>query len=317
MLKYLDLGFMKIPMYTFMMFIGLVALAVYVIIVFRKVEKYEWSSVLKLMFLSAISFIVMGISALFFNSLFHSIEKGKLVIGGITWLGGVIGSFPLMVFLIHKFFPGGKGNALRIFALLVPGIALAHGFGRIGCFCGGCCYGAVTDSIFGVRFPEGSSAAKLYPAEGGGSLPVLPTQLFEAFFEFALFTVMMIFFKKFKPHFLNIYLFGYGTFRFIMEFFRGDDRGATGIGLTPSQFMSLVLITTGILLVLYARGIIFKDLAARMRKYRENPQLYAHAKRDSKEDVVSLLRELKSLKEEGIITEYEFEEKKKELLQIL
>ena len=53
------------------------------------------------------------------------------------------------------------------FDLLAPSIAVAQGFGRIGCFLAGCCYGRPTDTFWGVTFPEGSFA----PA----GVPLIPT----------------------------------------------------------------------------------------------------------------------------------------------
>ena len=34
----------------------------------------------------------------------------------------------------------------------VPGIALGHGIGRLGCFAAGCCYGRETSVPWGVTF---------------------------------------------------------------------------------------------------------------------------------------------------------------------
>ena len=47
-------------------------------------------------------------------------------------------------------------------------------------------------------------------------------------------------------------------FHFVLEFFRADNRGATGFFLSPSQVMSVILIVYGVLLLLYRRGVIFK-----------------------------------------------------------
>ena len=62
---------------------------------------------------------------------------------------------------------------------------------------------------------------------------------------FILFIVLIIVKRK---QFI-IYLFSYGTFRFILEFFRGDDRGEFFI-VTPSQFLSICLIILGIYILI-------------------------------------------------------------------
>ena len=47
---------------------------------------------------------------------------------------------------------------LRWVDCFIPCAALAQGFGRIGCFLAGCCFGKPTESFLGVTFPAGSMA---------------------------------------------------------------------------------------------------------------------------------------------------------------
>lgn len=317
MFPIIDLGILKISSYTLMLIIGLIGYLICTILLVENVEKIERKASNRLLIISIFGFIALGFFAFIFNSIFHSIEKGKIVIGGITWLGGVVGAFPITILLIYKYGYKAKGNALYLFNFLIPGIVLAHGFGRIGCFLGGCCFGQVTDSIFGIKFPEGSLAALTYPSSSGGSLPVLPTQLFEAIFEFLLFAVMIIGYKKLKSYNLSIYSISYGVFRFILEFFRGDDRGATGFFLSPSQFLSVVIIVAGVLLILYQKNKVFKTLYDKMERIRQK-QLNEPVENENKQNgAIDLIRQLKNLKDEGIISEQEFEDKKSELLNRL
>lgn len=302
--------------YSLFMFIGVVA---YVILFFilTKREKVERVSLNRMLFISVVGFIVLGVSALIFNSIFHSIERGEIVIGGITWLGGIIGLYPFMIFAFHKFVPQAKGQAVAYFSIVIPGIVLGHAFGRLGCFFGGCCYGKVTDSIFGVVFPEGSSAALTYPAEDGRSLPVYPTQLFEAAFEFVLFIVMMITRKKTGKYSAQIYMLSYGIFRFLIEFLRGDDRGSTGFFLSPAQFFCIIMLVFGVLMILFEKGIIGKKINLRRAAWQEQAKAaVASAKREEEEtQSLSLLKQLYELKEQGVITENEFLEKKEQILK--
>lgn len=318
MLRAIHIGGMHVPMYSLMVFLGIVAFFTTYFVTVEKKEGVERVSSNRLLFSSGVGIVVLGLSAFVFNSVFHSIEQGRIVIGGITWLGGVVGAFPAMVLLIHRFVPRAKGNALYFFSLLVPGIVIGHAFGRLGCFFGGCCYGKVTDSIFGISFPEGSTAALQYPAESGGSLPVFPTQLFEAAFEFVLFAVLMIFRKKLKKYNIEIYLIAYGVFRFLLEFLRGDDRGTTGFFLSPSQFMCILLLIAAVLLILYRNNIVFKKLNAKCLVWQQEAVLAVNNPPKKKADVsLSTLKELHSMMEEGIITEQEYEEKKKDILKRL
>ena len=317
MLPHINFLFFKIPSYSLMVLIGAIGFVILTIFLLEKVEKIEKQITNRLLIISIFGFIALVFFAFIFNSLFHSIEKKTLYFGGITWLGGVIGAFPLTIWIIHKFCPAVKGEALKYFNLMIPGIVIAHGFGRIGCFLGGCCYGAVTDSIFGVSFPAGSTAANTFPGPDGNSLPLLPTQLFEALFEFILLAVMLILCKKIKYHFLETYAFSYGVFRFILEFWRADDRGSTGFFFSPSQMMSIILILSGIALILYHKRIILNKLHEKMDNYiitREEVKEEANPTKNNN-NIINTIRELKSLFDDGIITEEEFQKKKEELLE--
>lgn len=314
MLPYIDIWLFRIPSYSLMVFVGAIAFVISTICFFEKVEKVQKEVTNRLLVISIFGFIALVGFAFAFNSLFHSIEKGRLFIGGITWLGGVIGAFPLMVWMIHKFSPKTRGEALKYFDLMIPGIVLAHGFGRIGCFLGGCCYGSVTSEFFGVSFPNGSIAAQNFPGLDGRSLPLLPTQLFEALFDFLLFALFLIGRKKCKCRFLKIYLFSYGFFRFVLEFWRADDRGGTGFFMSPSQMMSIILVIAGIFLILYDKRKIFAKLHSKMDGYISLREEQKNNIVSNKDDVFGLIRELKKLFDEGIISQDEFQKKKDELL---
>jgi len=310
MLPRIEIGIFRIPSFALMIWLGVIAFTLMTIYILEKKENIKKEITNRILIVCAIGFVALAVFAFAFNSLFHSIAIGRIKLGGITWLGGVLGAFPVMVLCIHFLCPKVKGNALFYFNLLIPAIALGHAFGRIGCFCGGCCHGGVTDSIFGVVFPKGSLAAHTYPAPDGRSLPVFPTQLFEAVFELSLFLIMLVFYKKLRERFLETYCFGYGTFRFLVEFLRGDNRGATGIVLSPSQVMSIILILIGVLLVLYRKGILFKKLSAKMRAYREETVLYGI---NIRTDVDLALKRMKTLQKYGVISHKEYAQAEQEL----
>lgn len=303
MLPRIEIGVFKIPSFALMIWLGVIAFTLMTIYILEKKENIKKEITNRILIVCVIGLAALAIFAFLFNSLFHSIASGTIKLGGITWLGGVLGAFPVMVLCIHFLCPKVKGNALFYFNLLIPAICLGHAFGRIGCFCGGCCHGGVTDSIFGVVFPEGSLAAHTYPAPDGRSLPVFPTQLFEAVFELSLFLIMLIFYKKLRERFLETYCFGYGVFRFLAEFLRGDNRGATGVVLSPSQVMSIVLVLIGVLLLLYRKGLIFKKLSAKMQAYRKETSLYGVNVRG---EVKLTLKRIKALRDYGVLTDEEY-----------
>ncbi len=103
-------------------------------------------------------------------------ERGGYMFLG-TAFGGILGG--LIYFEIKKI---PRIESLEIF---IPYIPIGGILGRLGCFCAGCCYGEITDSIFGICFPKGSHAWVKHVRKGlispdqFFSLPVHPTQLYE------------------------------------------------------------------------------------------------------------------------------------------
>ena len=115
-------------------------------------------------------------------------------------------------------------------------ITIAHAFGRLGCFSAGCCGGIETEAWYGIQFP-------------GEAHKEIPTQLFEAMFLFLISVVMIILYFKFHFKYnMGVYLIGYGVWRFLIEFIRGDvvERGKFVPGLTPSQFWAILMVIGGI-----------------------------------------------------------------------
>ena len=154
--------------------------------------------------------------------------------GGLTFYGGVLLAAPAGFLYARR----RKLGALRAADLLAPALMIALAVGRIGCFLNGCCYGAQTDSVFGVLFP-------------GNLAERHPTQLYESLFAFALFVVLRWILRPRLPR--DGQLFGamlalYGVFRIALEFVRDDPRGALG-PLSTSQLIGVPLIAFGIYLV--------------------------------------------------------------------
>ena len=158
-------------------------------------------------------------------------SEGFVVYGGI--IAGVLAA---IIYCKRK-----KLVFLEYFDLCSASIALAQGFGRIGCFLAGCCYGRETTSSLGIVFPEGSLA----PA----GVKVLPTQLFSSAGDFGIMFVLLWHYHHRKKvgdtGFLYMLLYGIG--RFGIEFLRNDNRGEVGI-FSTSQFIYLFIIAAAILL---------------------------------------------------------------------
>lgn len=299
-----DIGNLTIPLYSVMIAIGICVGAFVAYITIYKKENISKYTAIRLVMCATASGICLYIGAWIFNSIFHSIEERRLVFGGITWLGGVVVGFPVMILLIHFFVPIAKGRALYTFSLIVPCIVIGHGFGRIGCFFAGCCYGMETNSFLGVTFP-------------GMDHKVLPTQLFEASFEFLLFAFMMLTRKKLKGHHLEVYFIAYGIFRFIIEFFRGDSRGSTGFFLSPAQFLDILIIIAAVFIILFYKQKVFKKLYAKCVIWASEARKTGSRKRsvfEPGQTPQDVIKELFAMKENGIITDEEYEKKKEKLL---
>lgn len=192
----------------------------------------------KISVISAVCAVVFGyFSAVLFQAAYNCLGGEKFVVAedtGATFYGGLIGG--AIVFLLVWFVFGKKEASERfsdiadIAAVCIP---LAHALGRIGCFFAGCCYGKPSET-FGV-----------YMAMAGEK--VVPVQLFESAFLFALFFVTLKLFRKGKSPLLSVYLVVYGVWRFFIEYARTDERGASPIGfLTPSQLTAIILIFVGV-----------------------------------------------------------------------
>lgn len=162
----------------------------------------------------------------------------KYLYGGFVFYGGLYGAI-IGVWLYTHF---AKVNRSGVFRDLVPVVPLVHAFGRIGCFCMGCCYGRVNE-IFGICFTKSEIAPN--------GVPLIPVQLLEAGVEFGLFAFLAAAAKKKKNGYamLGIYLLVYGICRFVLEFLRADAyRGFVG-RLSLSQVISAFTILFGLLLL--------------------------------------------------------------------
>jgi phosphatidylglycerol:prolipoprotein diacylglycerol transferase len=131
-----------------------------------------------------------------------------------------------------------------------PGIALGHVIGRFGCFFAGCCYGKPTTVPWAITFTNPFAAANVGTPLG---VPLHPTQLYEAGAEFLILVVLLASERKRKPfagRTFWLYMLLYAISRFVIEFFRGDERGNVGV-LSTSQFISVLLAPLAIAMLVY------------------------------------------------------------------
>ena len=240
-----------LPMYGILFMIGIVVSLLYSRFVASKTSKIDKDDLLY----GACFALVGGIIGAKLLSILTSIDliikyqipfidvmkNGFVFYGG--FLGGALGYFIYAKVYKISFF-GLTDNA-------VQSLPLGHAFGRIGCFCAGCCYGKETSSFLGVIYTH---PADPYCPTG---VKLIPTQLFEAAFCLFLFFAILIIRKKYKNIKTGvltiIYLLSYGTFRFLIEFLRGDEARRSLFTLSTSQWISMVLIIFGLLYCYFLR----------------------------------------------------------------
>lgn len=243
---------LEIDLYSILIAVGIIACFIFTYIAMKK-SGYS-STASDVILVTGIFAIIVGFGfAILFQSFYDFIanpSNGFHITGKMTFLGGLIGGviaylgiYFLYTYIINprlkerSFFKSNMNKGVWYLLRFVPiSITIAHAFGRIGCFFAGCCYGVDTDSWIGMSFP-------------GHSHKIVPTQLFEAIFLFVISAVMIVLFFVFNFKYnMSVYLIGYGIWRFIIEFFRGDvtERGQLIPGLSPSQFWSLLMVIGGI-----------------------------------------------------------------------
>ena len=152
------------------------------------------------------------------------LEIIRLDHGGLVFYGGLAGGILSGVWTVRK-----VGLPLWITVdLMVPPGVLGHAIGRVGCFLNGCCYG-----------------------KNGH-----PTQLYESAALLLLFFLLKGIERR-SPRPGTVFLtygFAYGTWRFLIEFLRGDNPAAA-CGLTAFQWASIPFaVVCGALLFLSLRG---------------------------------------------------------------
>lgn len=181
-----------------------------------------------------------------FQNLMTSKDMLRDISNGFVVYGGIIGgALVAWLYCRHK-----KVSFLKYFDMAMPSVAVAQGFGRIGCFFAGCCYGKETSCPIGLVFKESPFAPN--------DVSVIPTQLLSSAGDFLIAVILILIARrKGKDGTVGcFYLLLYGIGRFLIEFLRDDPRGNVGI-LSTSQFISIFIVAAGAILL----GVIQKKKA--------------------------------------------------------
>ncbi len=256
-----EIGSFKLQYYGLMY---IVAFAITYFLVLRRVKNEERFMMTSDQVKDATTFLILGLIVgarlgyvLFYNPshyLKHPLEiilpfsfsNGVAFTGisGMSYHGGLIGAIVAGWLYVRKV----KIDWWDGVDLYMPVIPLGYTFGRLGNFINGELYGRVTTASIGMFFPMAPTRELRHPS-----------QLYEAFFEgIFLFAILWNLRKVKTPKgaTLAIYLIGYGTVRFCIEFFRQPDEhlGFVFLSFSMGQVLCALMVAAGIGLFYYLRN---------------------------------------------------------------
>lgn len=175
----------------------------------------------------------------------HPLEILAVWEGGMSFHGGLIGVLLALVYHARK--TGRKFLEVGDFVapLVPPGLL----FGRIGNFINGELWGRPADPSL--------PWAMIFP-QAGDAIPRHPSQIYQAGLEgLALFVILWLYTSRPRPvgATSGLFLMGYGSFRFIAEYFRNPDDGILGymtFNISMGQWLSAPMILIGLWMYLSA-----------------------------------------------------------------
>ena len=205
--------------------------------------------------------------------IFWPFRNGKFIgLPGMSYHGGAIGG------VIGALIYTKKHNYVffDVSDTILAGVPLGYTFGRIGNFINGELWGRVTRTSYGMIFPnapcfstdidwvQSACDAAGIPFAGASyvNLPRHPSQLYEAAGE-GIILFLIIWFairkiareKKTGPGFVTgFYFAGYGTIRFIIEFFREPDSqlGFVFLSFSMGQILCFLMIAAGLFIIVHS-----------------------------------------------------------------
>lgn len=201
-----------------------------------------------------------------------------------VWNGGLVfqGGPPLVIIFCYYYLKKNGVYPWMAADLTFPYLGLAHGFGRMGCFLNGCCYGATSDVPWAIpfrRIPSDTALAIIgSPAfedhlqrfsdmttQSQWSHPVHPTQLYSFVGLISICLFLLLLRKYWHPYpgfTMPLYFIAYGIFRFIVEFFRGDHNPVHVFSLSDQQIFALLFSLFGVFFFFFLRKITARHAAS-------------------------------------------------------
>jgi phosphatidylglycerol:prolipoprotein diacylglycerol transferase len=174
-------------------------------------------------------------------------EFMTLVRSGGVFYGGLIAAVVVCIYQLRKH----KLPLWQSGDLFAPGIALGYMVGRLGCLMAGCCFGKPTTVAWAITFTD---PAANFNVGTPLNTPLHPTQIYESVAGLVIFVALLVLERKsrnFPGRTFWSFVLLYSITRFVIEFYRGDDRGLVFSTLSTSQAISVVLFPVSLFMLWY------------------------------------------------------------------
>ena len=202
----------------------------------KDVEDILFAGVLGVVLGGRIGYCLFYQPAYYFS---HPLEVAYVWQGGMSFHGGLLGVMASMVWFAKT----RQRPFFQVMDFVAPCVPTGLAAGRIGNFINGELWGrqADADLPWGMVF------------RGAGDFPRHPSQIYQFLLEgLLLFVVMWFFARKDRPmgQVSAVFLMGYGSLRFIAEFFREPDAhlGLLSMGLSMGQWLCVPMMLLGVIL---------------------------------------------------------------------
>lgn len=180
---------------------------------------------------------------LFYKPTYYLGHPGEILAvwqGGMAFHGGLIGVMvAMLVFAWRR-----QRNFFEVADLVAPCVPVGLAAGRIGNFINGELWGRAADASlpWAMVFPQ-----------SGSDLPRHPSQLYQFGLEgLTLFVLLWWYARSPRPRgaVAGAFLFGYGVFRFVAEYFREPDSflGLLALNMSMGQWLCVPMIALGALI---------------------------------------------------------------------
>ncbi len=223
-----------IPWYGLCFYFGIALAAIATMLLCRRIRFPRWEIVYSAIFMMIGA--ILGAKLLFIlvsweDIVAYDLSLVEIIKGGFVFFGGLIGGLS-GIWIYTRLYKYPIAPYLDIYAVVLP---LGHAFGRVGCFLAGCCYGVPCSFGLAYRFSANLSTPL--------NTPLLPIQLIEAGCLLLIFVIQLCLFRRrrFIGQTAVSYCLMYAILRFTLEYFRGDAERGILLGLSTSQWISVLM----------------------------------------------------------------------------